>query len=164
MLVNPFLNVVNIFYRFFIKIGSNLQSIFLFYMRATWGHQFLLAGIKKLQNIEATAAFFTKLKIPSPIFHAYEVGIFETVAGTLIVIGLASRIAAIPLLIVMFIALGTAHAEVFVDLNFLRNPHTLASQTPYPYFITALLVFIFGPGRISLDAWIKHWVDHQPKY
>jgi uncharacterized membrane protein YphA (DoxX/SURF4 family) len=38
------------------------------------------------------------------------------------------------------------------------------SQNPYPFLITTLLVFIFGPGRISLDAWIKRWVSHQPRY
>lgn len=164
MLANPFLYWVDKFYGLFIKAGSNLQSIFLLYMRATWGHQLLLTGVDKLKDIPGTVKIFTTLNIPSPLFHAYEVGIVEAVGGILFMIGFASRITAIPLIILMLTALSTAHAEALKNLNFVADPHTLVIQAPYPFLITAILVLLFGPGRISLDAWIKRWVNHQPKY
>lgn len=164
MLANPFLYWVDKFYSFFIKIGSNLQSLFLLYMRATWGHQILLAGVNKLKDIPGTAAVFAKLNIPSPLFHAYEVGIVEAVGGILFIIGFASRLTAIPLIILLMTALTTAHGEALQNLNFLSDPHILVIQAPYPYLITAFLVLLFGPGRISLDAWIKRWLSFQPKY
>lgn len=164
MLTNPFLHWIDVIYSFILKIGSNLQSFFLLYMRITWGHQFLLTGVKKLRDIEGTAAFFTQLNIPAPVFHAYEVGIVEAVCGALILVGFASRLAALPLLIVLFTALMTAHADALANLKFIADPHILVIERPYPYLITALMVFIFGPGRVSIDGWIKRWVDNQPRY
>ncbi len=164
MLTNPFFHWIDVIYSFILKIGSNLQSLFLLFMRITWGHQFILAGVSKLKDIEGTVVFFTKLDIPAPYFHAYEVGIIESVCGILILIGFASRLAALPLVLVMFIAFTTAHMDTLANLKFLQDPHILVLERPYPYLITTLLVFIFGPGRISIDAWIKRWADNQPRY
>lgn len=164
MLINRFLYWVDRIYNFFIKIGSNLQSVFLFYMRIVWGHQLILSGVGKLSNIARTIQFFTELGIPSPTFHAYEVGIIESVCGLCLLIGFASRIVAIPVIFIMLTALSTAHAENLGGLNFIFNPYLLVNQQPYPILFTALLVFIFGPGRVSIDAWLKRWISNQPKY
>ncbi len=164
MLADPFLRWADKIYSFFIKIGSNLQSLFLLYMRVTWGHQLLLTGVDKLKDIAGTAQMFKEIGIPSPVFHAYEVGLIEAVGGILLVIGFASRIAALPIIFVMLTALSTVHAEQIGNLKFLIDPYLLVMQEPFPFLFTALLVFIFGPGRVSLDAWLKRWVDHQPKY
>lgn len=164
MLENRFLYWMDFIYSFFLKIGSNLQSVFLLYMRLTWGHQLLLAGMDKLDHIKDTAIFFTKLNIPYPLFHAYSVGWFETIGGLFFILGFASRVISIPVIIIMFTALTTAHIEPLEQFKFLTDPHTLVAQAPYPFLVTALLVFIFGPGRISLDALIKRWIEKQPKY
>lgn len=164
MLTNPFLHWIDVIYSFILKIGSNLQSLFLLYMRITWGHQFIITGISKLRDIEATVAFFTKFGIPTPYFHAYEVGIVESVCGILILIGFASRLAALPLIFVMLTAFSTVHVDVFASLKFLQDPHILVLERPYPYLLTCLILFFFGPGRISIDAWVKRWVDNQPRY
>lgn len=161
---NPFLNALARIYNFFVKSGNNLQSLFLFYMRLTWGHQFFLAGRGKLEAIEKVILFFTSLHIPHPAFHAYLVSILEAVGGFLLLIGLGSRIAAIPLIIIMLTALSTAHAPNLSHFRFLFEPLSLVREEPYPFLITAVLVFVFGPGRISIDAWIKRWADRQPKF
>ena len=164
MLTNPFFHWIDVIYSFIQKFGSNLQSLFLFYMRVTWGHQFVMSGVTKLKDIEGTVELFTKFGIPAPYFHAYEVGIIESVCGILILIGFASRLAAIPLIFIMLTAFSTAHIDQLADLKFLKDPHVLSLMRPYPYTITAFMVFIFGPGRISIDAWIKRWVNNQPRY
>lgn len=164
MFTSPLLHWLDKIYSFFIFIGSNLQSIFLLYMRVTWGHQLFITGMDKLKNIHETIEFFTKLNIPSPTFHAYEIGIIETVVGLLFIFGFLSRIAALPLIFIMVTALFTAHADYLTNFRFVTDPLILVIQQPYPFLITALLIFIFGPGRISLDAWIKRWVDKQPRY
>lgn len=164
MLTNPFLYWVDKIYSFFLRIGSNLQSLFLLYMRIVWGHQLLLAGFKKLGDISSTIELFTKLGIPFPVFHAYEVGTIESIGGIFLFIGFASRIATLPIIAVMLVALSTAHAENLGGFRFLIEPYLLVNQQPYPILITALMVFIFGPGRISVDAWLKRWISHQPKY
>jgi len=164
MLTNPFLHWLDRLYSFVIKIGSNLQSLFILYMRLTWGHQLFLIGIAKLQSIDATIALLTSLGFPYPAFHAYGIGIVETVCGFLLFIGLLSRLAAIPVICAMLTALSTAHAPELSNFRFLFEPMKLVVQEPYPFLIMALIVFVFGPGRISIDAWIKRWVDRQPRY
>lgn len=164
MLQNRFLYWMDKVYGFFIKIGSNLQSLFLFYMRVTWGHQFFLAGSDKLKEISKTIDLFAALSIPNPEFHAYAVSFFESVGGILLIAGLASRLICIPLVGIMITALSTAHAEGLSSFKWVLDPKSLVLQDPYPFLITSLLVLIFGPGRLSIDAWIKRWVDHQPKY
>lgn len=164
MYESRFLYWMDRLYGLFILTGSNLQSIFLFYMRATWGHQFFLAGLAKLQNIQETTDFFSTLDIPASGFHAYTVAILELVCGIFLALGFASRLVALPLIAIMFAALSTAHADYLLNFRFLKEPLILVIQQPYPYLITALMVFIFGPGRISLDGLIKHWLGHQPKY
>ncbi len=164
MLRSPFLHWIDILYSFIIKIGSNLQSLFLLYMRVVWGHQFFITGLGKLENIQKVVDFFTSLNIPFPLFNAYLVGTIEMVGGFLLFIGFASRLTAIPLIIIMLTALSTAHVPEISNFRFLLEPLSLVKQTPYPFLITCILVFVFGPGRVSIDAWLKRWVERQPRY
>jgi putative oxidoreductase len=164
MLENPFLRLLETLYNPLVKIGSNLQSFFLLYMRLVWGHHLFIFGTDKLKNMQDTIQFFTDLELSSPFFHAYEVALVEAVCGILIFIGLASRLASIPVIIVMLTALVTAHSEYIGDLEFLKDPHMLVIQEPYPYLVLGLLIFIFGPGKISIDGWIKRWANKQPRY
>jgi putative oxidoreductase len=161
---NALLDWTNRFYSFFIWLGSNLESLFILFLRLTWGHQFFLTGLGKLHHIQETTAYFTSLSILHPEFSAYLVGSLEMVCGFLLFIGLASRLAAIPLIVILLTALSTAHKENLSNFRFLTDPMTLVMQTPYPFLITSLVVFIFGPGRISVDAWIKRWVSRQRSY
>jgi putative oxidoreductase len=147
-----------------VKIGSNLQSLLLLYMRLTWGHQLFFIGLNKLKHIPDTIQLFTQLNIPYPTFHAYEVGLLENIGGFLLIIGFASRLISIPLIILFITALSTAHKEALTHYKFVTEPFSLVLQQPYPFLMTSLMVFFFGPGRISLDAWLKRWVSHQPRY
>jgi putative oxidoreductase len=164
MFKNSFLNWIAKIYKFFITIGNNLQSLFLFYMRITWGLQFFIIGIAKLSAIQDVVEFFLSLKIPSPAFTAYSVAILEMICGLFLFLGLASRIAALPLTFIMLGALSTAHAPKLSHLAFLLQPMSLVREAPYPFLITALLVFIFGPGKISLDGCLKRWAEKHAKY
>lgn len=164
MYKNSFINACDRVYRILIKAGAHLQSILLLYMRLTWGHQFFLAGVGKLQAIPHVAAFFASLHLPAPLFHAYTVAWLQTVGGFMLFIGLGARLVSIPLAIVMLVALSTAHAPDLSEFRFLFEPLQLVRQAPYPFLITSLLVLCFGPGRISVDAWIKRWASKQPTY
>jgi putative oxidoreductase len=161
---NPFLHAIARIYGFLIKIGDNLQSLFLLYLRITWGHQFILTGLGKLNAIEKTAAYFSTLHFSNPYFDAYLVGWVEFLGGLCLLSGFASRLASIPLIIIMIMALSTAHAAAISNFEALFDPITLALQTPYPFLIACITIFVFGPGRISIDAWLKRWSEKRPKY
>jgi putative oxidoreductase len=162
--VNQKLNFCAKFYNFFLVLGSNLQSLFLLFMRATWGHQFLLAGLEKLHNTDNVTEYFSSMGIPAADFSIYMVSYFEIIGGVCLILGFASRIITIPLIAILLTAIGMAHSHLLKEVIFILDPHSFAQELPYPYFITAMLVFTFGPGRISIDAWIKRWVEKQPRY
>src|SRR5882757_197127 len=67
---------------------------------------FLPEGIQKLVFPDLLGAGrFAKIGIPFPDLMAPFVGVVETVCGLLIIIGLFARLAAIPLIIIMIVAL-----------------------------------------------------------
>lgn len=164
MFKNPFVNRVDSIYSLFIRFGTFLQSFFLLYMRLTWGYQLHLIGTKKLAHIDPVIQLFSSLHIHYPAFSAYCVGYSEAICGILFLLGFASRFAAIPIASIMITALSTAHAANLNHFKFLHDPTSFVAEAPYPYLITAFLIFCFGPGKLSLDAWIKRWAGHQPKY
>lgn len=163
MFESRFLQVLNILYSWTVVLGSNLQSIFIFYMRIVWGHQLFLAGTLKFANMTQTVEFFSTLPLKHPDFTAHLVAGFEVLCGILLVVGFMSRMASIPVIAIMVAALSLAHSDAFIQLRFLLEPMRLVQQAPYPFLLTALVVLIFGPGRISVDAWLKRWANHQPK-
>ena len=164
MFESRFLRIAGRIYGWIIGSGSNLQSLFLLYMRLVWGHQFFVTGIAKFTHIDTVTQFFIALNLSHPVLISYVVASFETLGGLCLFLGCMSRLFAIPLIVIMVSALSLAHSEAFVELRFLFEPALLVHQAPYPFLLTALLVFIFGPGRISIDAWIKRWLTKQPKY
>jgi len=137
-------NSITALYLRLIKWSSNLQSLFLFWMRLTWGPQFIVMGLTKLRNPEEATLLLTTT-------GAY----IEVICGSLLLVGLASRLAAIPLVFTTLELFNKVPPTTFSEWKFFTHPSLIAHQPLYPFFITALLVLIFGPGRISIDAWIK---------
>lgn len=151
-------------YGYILSFGSNLQSLFLLWMRLTWGHQFFLTGYGKLHNMPKVTEYFTSLGIQYPHSTAYSVGYIELMGGILLMVGFCSRLAGLILSIIMVSALSIAHSSMLSHFRFIYEPSSLVREAPYPFLITSLLVLVFGPGRISIDGWIKRWSEHQPKY
>ncbi|HSX11780.1 MAG TPA: DoxX family protein [Chlamydiales bacterium] len=164
MLTSPLFRILDAIYGLIVKVGSNLQSLLLLYLRITWGHQLFMTGIADLKNIDPLIAALRNFSFPAPVFHAHEFAIVETVGGILLFFGLMSRLAAIPTFLVMLGILTTMHGAPLSDLRFVTDPLILTIQRPYPFMLTALIVFIFGPGRISIDALIKRWLEKQFRY
>lgn len=129
------------------KIGEYFQSLLLLAIRLYWGFGFFESGYGKLSNIAGAAQFFDNLGIPFSTANAYIAGSIECFGGLLLMAGLFSRIAAIPLIIVMLVAYGTAHSASLVW----SQPGLIVAEAPFNFLLAALLVFAFGPGKISLD-------------
>ena len=110
---------------------------------------FFQSGQGKLANPERVVAFFTELGIPYPELQAPFVGATELVCGALLMIGLATRIASIPLIITMCVALATAvEWEGVMGLIFTDE---------FAYIAVFVWLLVAGPGAASLDALIKRF-------
>lgn len=137
----------------FLKAVNSLQSPLLLAIRIIFGWQFLQSGIGKFSHMDKTVAFFTDLGIPAPALNAHFNAALETIGGLLLILGLASRLIAVPLLINMIVAYIAAEREAF--MAFFSDSNKFFGADAFPFLLTALLILIFGPGWFSLDTIIR---------
>src|SRR5215468_10200529 len=95
---------LSVLYGWLVKAADFLQSPFLLVIRLYWGWKFLESGIGKFSHPDKVIAFFTDLNIPAPALNAYLNATLETVGGILLILGLASRLIAVPLVVNMVMA------------------------------------------------------------
>jgi putative oxidoreductase len=140
------------YYLLLIRVGSSLQSPFLLAVRLYWGWQFMETGWGKLNDIGKVIGFFTELGIPAPALNAYFVSALEFGGGVLLILGLGSRLIALPLVIDMLVAYITADREALFSI--FSNPDKFTAAAPYTFLIASLIVLIFGSGKFSVDAFL----------
>ncbi|MFZ0733660.1 MAG: DoxX family protein [Candidatus Sulfotelmatobacter sp.] len=76
-------------------------------IRLAVGLIFFSQGILKYTDPHMGVERFTRIGFPHPAFTAHFVGAFEIVCGLLVLIGLFTRLAAIPLLVIICTAIAT---------------------------------------------------------
>ena len=140
-------------YGWFVKTVSSLQSPFLLMVRLYWGWQLSQNGWGKLHNLPHVTEFFASLGLPAPGPTAVFVSTVEFVGGILLAVGLLSRIASLAIAIDMFTAYAAADREAL--LSFFSDPGKFYVADPYTFLFAALLILIFGPGKLSLDTLIE---------
>lgn len=143
-------------YNRLLKILNFLQCPFLLFVRVYWGWQFWQAGWGKLQDISKPIGFFTELGIPLPVFNAWFISLLECFGGILLILGLASRLISIPLVIDMIVAYIVADREALKSI--FSDPDKFYAAAPYTLLFASLIVLLFGPGAISLDYLIARYV------
>jgi len=149
-------------YGYLIFAGSHLQSFFLLGIRLVWGLELFEAGSGKLLHIDKPIAYFTTLGIPFPVENAYLVGCTEMFGGIFLGLGLLSRLTAIPLIIDFIVAYLTTEQEALHKLIHF-DPDAFISADPFTYLLASVIVFIFGPGRFSVDGILKRVFSNEPK-
>lgn len=137
-------------------------------IRLMVGGVFLSEGIQKfLEPAARGAGRFEKIGLPSPEFLASFVGVFEVTCGALILVGLLTRLAAIPLTLIMLVALVSTKLPILLGHGFwgfaLRDLSSYGfwsmaheARTDWSMLLGALFLLIVGAGRISLDAMLSH--------
>ena len=136
-----------------LAILGGLDWIALLAGRLAVGLVFASTGWGKVHDIEKVTEFFVSLGIPAPGFHAVLVGYSELICGSLLVIGLLSRFATVPLIVSMVVAIITAKgAEIHGLLD-------LAGQEEFTYLVVLVMIAILGPGRAAVDAFIARRLD-----
>ncbi len=114
-------------------------------MRLFVGYFFFETGWGKVHNLDAMAERFEGWAIPAPGFSAALSGYTELIGGALVLVGLFTRLASIPLVINMAVALlvvkmkKVSGLDEFVELD-------------EPLYALSFLWLVFsGPGKASLD-------------
>ncbi len=148
-------------YASYVSLVSQLQSLFLLIIRLYWGWQFFVTGRAHLANLNKTADFFQSLNIPMPKLNAIMAGSTECIGGLLLLLGLGSRIITVPLIFTMVIAYLTADSDKVKGI--FTNPDAFVSAAPFLFLLTAVIVWIFGPGIFSLDAIIARACGEKKK-
>lgn len=115
-------------------------------VRLSLGAVFLGTGWGKVHNLAQVTSFFTDLGIPFPAFQATMVSGLELVGGTLLILGLLTRFAALPLLGTMVVAILTAKRP---EIEGIRSLLAFEEST---YLAGLLWLFVAGAGKASLDA------------
>jgi putative oxidoreductase len=146
-------NPISKLYALFVRVATSLQSPFLLVIRLYWGWQISQNGWGKLHNLSHVTEFFASLGLPAPGATATFVSTFEFVGGILLAIGLLSRIVGLGLMIDMFMAYITADREALASV--FSDPGKFYNADPFIFLFVGLIILIFGPGKLAVDALIE---------
>lgn len=120
-------------------------------VRIVVGLVFLTEGIQKFIFPELLGTGrFEKIGFSDPAFWAAFTGTFEIICGTLVLIGLMTRFASIPLLIIMITAFVTTKWPLLVSKGLWAFSHEY--RTDFAMTILLIYLLIYGAGRISADS------------
>lgn len=119
------------------------------------GVVFLSEGIQKFLFPDARGVGrFIKIGLPEPEFLAYFVAVFEVTCGILIVMGLLTRLAVIPTITVMLVAISTTKLPMLANEGFWEMAH--AARTDWSMLLGSVFLLMVGAGRVSFDALLAH--------
>jgi putative oxidoreductase len=128
-------------------------------IRLMVGSVFLSEGIQKfLFPAIRGAGRFEKIGLPVPEFLGSFVGSFEVICGILILLGLFTRFAAIPVIIIMLVAISTTKINILINQGFWEMMH--ASRTDFSMLLGSIFLLIRGGGMWSMDQKFteKQWL------
>ena len=131
-------------YQLLIAGASSLKSPFLLIVRLYWGWQMFVSGRAHLSDVPTMVQRFQEWGVPFPTFNVYVSGLTECACGLLLLIGFASRLITIPLIVNFCVAYLTASREVL--LNIFNDPDAFVSDAAFLFLLASVIVFIFGPG------------------
>ncbi|HTY43278.1 MAG TPA: DoxX family protein [Thermoanaerobaculia bacterium] len=114
--------------------------------RLTIAGIFLQTGWGKLNDLPKVIGYFKELGIPAPEFQAPLAATAEFACGALILVGLFTRVASLPLIVTMGVAILTAKRP---DIHSYSD---LFGMEEYLYIVVLAWLGAYGAGPISLDA------------
>lgn len=117
--------------------------------RLTVGVIFFNSGWGKLHNLTQVTDYFSDLGLPAPAFQATLASTTELICGGLLLVGLLTRFAAIPLIITMMVAIRTALWDQVDGLS------SLFGISEFLYIALLAWLATYGPGPLSLDRLIE---------
>jgi putative oxidoreductase len=135
-----------------LRLARSLDWLAPLVVRLFFGYFWLETGWAKLHNLDQFTARFVDWQIPFPAFSAALSAGMEFVGGGLIMLGLLTRLTAIPMIFNMAVAIA---------LVVIKNVQSFDDFVELDEFIYILIFFwllMAGPGKISVDALINRWL------
>ncbi len=118
--------------------------------RLAVGLVFLFEGIQKFLFPDALGVGrFVKIGIPMPQVMGPFVGVVEIVGGTLILFGFITRIAAIPLVVNMLVAISSTKIPILLHSGFWASVHE--ARVDWSMLLGSVFLLIAGGGKWSID-------------
>ena len=122
-------------------------------LRLVFGWFWLETGWAKLHNLEFFSQRFVEWGIPLPMFSATLSGATDLIGGALLIVGLGTRLVAIPMIVNMLVALAVVVLPTISTFNeFVELDEVL-------YVAVLFWLLMAGPGKASLDHLIarRYW-------
>ena len=138
-----------LFYVLPARVGSLLEWLPPLVARVAVGWTYMQTGWGKLHDLGPVIDFFRELGIPAPELQAPFVASVELVCGTLFFAGLFSRIAALPLIGTMVVAIATA---LWKDVD---SAGALFGLSEFLYIVIFAWIATSGPGPVALDPFVE---------
>lgn len=124
-------------------------------VRLAVGLIFFTQGILKFTDPNVGVLRFTRTGFPWPGFTAHFAGTFEVLCGALVLLGLFTRVAAIPLLVIISTGIATTKlpelARVGQGFWFMVSD----ARTDFAMLCSLIFLIVAGPGRWSWDGHVK---------
>jgi putative oxidoreductase len=129
--------------------GTAQASVIL--VRLLVGWVFFSEGVQKFLFPAALGVGrFATIGIPAPHFFAPFVGVVEIVCGLLVIVGFLTRLAAIPLVIDISVAIANTKIPMLAKDGFWATMHE--ARTDLCMLLGSLFLIAVGSGRLSLDT------------
>jgi putative oxidoreductase len=123
-------------------------------IRLLAGAVFVSEGAQKFLYPDALGVGrFAKIGIPAPAFTAPFVGVVEIACGSLLLVGLANRLAAIPLIVDMVVAISSTKLSILRKSGVWAMAHE--ARTDWAMICACLFLLLAGAGPLSLDAHLR---------
>ncbi len=137
----------------FLDSSRNAGSVI--FIRLAVGLIFVTQGILKYIDPHMGVLRFAKVGFPFPGYTAHFVGTFEIACGLLVLFGLFTRVASIPLLIVILTAIATTKIPELFHSG--QGFWFMVSDARTDFAMTMSLLFLIsaGAGPWSLDARLR---------
>jgi uncharacterized membrane protein YphA (DoxX/SURF4 family) len=135
---------------FFFRPAGGPASIVL--IRLAVGLIFLTQGILKYTDPNMGVLRFTRIGFPHPYLTAHFVGTIEIVCGVLMLLGIWTRAAAVPLLIVITTAIATTKIPELNRANQGFWYMVSDARADFSMFCSLLFLILAGGGAWALDA------------
>ena len=119
-------------------------------VRLVVGLIFLSEGIQKfLYPAALGTGRFESIGFIHPAFWAYFTGTFEIICSLMVLAGLLTRLAAVPLLIIMLVAFVTTKFPMLLEQGFWKMAHEY--RTDFALTLLSIYLIFYGAGRWSFD-------------